>query len=126
MALKVDPDELQRALDILQGLDALLHHSGSSSVDALSTTDAIQADFNTWNDSGSQAVVSRHAELHKEVLFYTSSLASVAGQLAGLMQSTIATVRSTENSTKTGLVKTADTLGSNSPSPTPTDRKKAV
>jgi hypothetical protein len=110
----------------LQNLDALLHHSGSSSVDALSTTDAIQADFNTWNDSGSQAVVSRHAELHKEVLFYTTSLASVAGQLASLMQSTISTVRTTENSTKTGLTKTADTIQSNSPTPAPTVRTKAL
>jgi hypothetical protein len=115
VSLDVNPDELQKALDILQGLDNLLHHSGGASVDALGSTDDLQKDFNTWHDDGSQAVMSRHNELHREIVSFVNSLAGVAGQLAAVMQSTIQSVADTEDANKTGLQKSSSDINGGTP-----------
>jgi hypothetical protein len=108
MGLNVHPDILEKAYTKLAGVPTLLNQSGDASVSSLSTTDALQQDFNTWNDSGAQWVIERHRVLHAHITDLVSSAAGLSSQLAGLMRSTIDSVAKTEDTNKTSLDKNAD------------------
>ena len=118
MDLDLDPDALEAAYTTLKNIAKLVDPDGNGSISKLPRTDALQKDFNTWSDDGSAWIVEVHQQLHSHISQWVAQTAQVSSGLAALMRSSIDSVNKAEGGNKTSLNQGADSIASNSPTPT--------